>query len=52
MASGRSTHTPEMLFSQNCTVVALHTFYLPETLNASIFQDNRAIHFHALGIGT
>ena len=57
MASGRSTHTPEMLFISKSKAARLshfHTFYTQicqRYPNAEriehLIQDNRAIHFHA-----
>ena len=47
-------HTGEVIYQQveNCTVVALHTFYTqicqryPKAERIYLVQDNRAIHFH------
>ena len=48
-------HTGDVIYQQveNCTVVALHTFYTqicqryPKAERIYLVQDNRAIHFHA-----
>ena len=47
-------HTGDVIYQQveNCTIVALHTFYTqicqryPQAEHIYLIQDNRAIHFH------
>ena len=51
MASGRSTHTPEMLFISKSICRTPYITQIcqryPNAERIYLIQDNRAIHFHA-----